>query len=175
MWIINLKLSQICLFYLFESCVTNWEVSKEMHPYVTKLMYQCCTSVYLLTNQYTILCFMRWLLKNIEVANTIWRDSHMYINKRVHLEAALHFATCCVFSYGTFIPILGTKTHKEINLLSIEILFIDHIHDWNFGQDPKKKLHFIGGICALVFRGTGGTSEPSLLGQLEKANLTPRI
>jgi len=53
----------------------------------------------------------------------------MYINKRVHMEAALHFATCYVFSYGTFIPILGTKNHKEINLLSIEILFIDHIHD----------------------------------------------
>jgi len=81
---------------------------------------------------------MRWLLKNIEGTNTIWRDSHMYSNKVVHMEASLHFALYCVLSYGTFSPIIGSKTHKEINFLSIEILFIDHIHDWSFWQDKKK-------------------------------------
>lgn len=69
------------------------------------------------------------------------------------MEASLHFATCYVFSYGTFIPILGSKNHKEINLLSIEILFIDHIHKLNFGQDPKKTAFQRRDLCLGLQRG----------------------
>jgi len=81
-----------------------------MHPYVTKLMYQCCIPVNQSAHNSVF---------HVVTAEKWRRDSHTYINKRVHVEASLHFATCYVFSYGTFISILSSKNHKEINLLSI--------------------------------------------------------